>query len=290
MRESARIHAAKRDPLPAARGGGRACARPHATTGRSPRRIEMWITSSDRETETRDARSTTSSRTCTTGLRDASIPTLSSFCETRRRGRRVRASTDPCRGYARDVREASELGPRRPRHLPTMSREGDTASKALRTRDGNDLRQRDAGHEEATTVPTSSFATPASARVLDALTPGVPMVLLPYSADQPENAAPCAALGVAEVPPLLEMDPASLRKAIDTVLADDRYPGAARGLRPSALGLLDPNPGTLGHGASHAGQAKRVPWFPTRPDRTRAAAWRAPPRCASAPREPCRRP
>jgi UDP:flavonoid glycosyltransferase YjiC (YdhE family) len=76
--------------------------------------------------------------------------------------------------------------------------------------------------------------------VLDALTAGVPMVLLPYSADQPENAARCAALGVAEVLPLLEMDPGSLRKAIDTVLADDRYAGAARTVRQEIEAL----PGT----------------------------------------------
>jgi UDP:flavonoid glycosyltransferase YjiC (YdhE family) len=67
--------------------------------------------------------------------------------------------------------------------------------------------------------------------VLDALSVGVPLVLLPYSADQPENAARCATLGVAEVLPLLEMDAGSLRRAIDAVLGDGRYRRAARTLR-----------------------------------------------------------
>jgi UDP:flavonoid glycosyltransferase YjiC (YdhE family) len=67
--------------------------------------------------------------------------------------------------------------------------------------------------------------------VLDALSVGVPLVLLPYSADQPENAARCATLGVAEVLPLVDMDPGSLRRAIDAVLGDGRYRRAARTLR-----------------------------------------------------------
>jgi hypothetical protein len=76
--------------------------------------------------------------------------------------------------------------------------------------------------------------------VLDALSVGVPLVLLPYSADQPENAARCATLGVAEVLPLLEMDPGSLRRAIDAVLGDDRYRRAARALRSEIEELPGP--------------------------------------------------
>jgi len=42
-----------------------------------------------------------------------------------------------------------------------------------------------------------------SGTVMAALTHGLPMVIVPIMADQPENAERCAALGVAQVIPLV---------------------------------------------------------------------------------------
>lgn len=65
------------------------------------------------------------------------------------------------------------------------------------------------------------------ATVMDALIAGVPMVLTPITADQPENAERCDAMGVAEVLSYADVDAAGLRAAIDRVLAEDSYHEAA---------------------------------------------------------------
>jgi UDP:flavonoid glycosyltransferase YjiC (YdhE family) len=64
--------------------------------------------------------------------------------------------------------------------------------------------------------------------VMDALTAGVPMVLTPMTADQPDNAERCEAMGVAEVLSYQDVDAVELRSAIDRVLSDDRYRLAAQ--------------------------------------------------------------
>ena len=61
-----------------------------------------------------------------------------------------------------------------------------------------------------------------------ALTLGVPLVLVPISADQPLNAARCAAIGVGRVTDPRERTPAAIRAATQAVLADRRYRRAAQ--------------------------------------------------------------
>lgn len=77
--------------------------------------------------------------------------------------------------------------------------------------------------------------------VLDALSAGVPMVLTPYSADQPLNAARCEALGVAETLPFLEADADALRDRIVQVLEADAYRAAAQRIRNEILTLPGPD-------------------------------------------------
>lgn len=84
--------------------------------------------------------------------------------------------------------------------------------------------------------------------VMDALTAGVPMVLTPMTADQPENAERCEAMGVAEVLSYYDVEAVELRASIDRVLSDDRYRQAAQRARveieampgpPEAVVLLE---------------------------------------------------
>lgn len=66
-----------------------------------------------------------------------------------------------------------------------------------------------------------------SGGVTGALAQGVPMLLLPIGADQPANAARCAALGVARVLDPVECTPAAIGEAAQAVLADPAYGAAA---------------------------------------------------------------
>lgn len=74
-----------------------------------------------------------------------------------------------------------------------------------------------------------------SGTVMAALTHGLPLVVVPISADQPENATRCAALGVGRV-----VDPSAssagalagaVREAVRAVLADPRFGAAAGRMR-----------------------------------------------------------
>lgn len=67
-----------------------------------------------------------------------------------------------------------------------------------------------------------------SGGVIGALAHGVPMVLLPIGADQPANAARCAALGVARVLDPVSCSAAAIGAAARAVLADPAYGAAAR--------------------------------------------------------------
>lgn len=66
-----------------------------------------------------------------------------------------------------------------------------------------------------------------SGSVIGALAHGLPSVLIPMGADQPLNAARCAALGVARVLDAVQATPDTVREAVSTVLADPTYRRAA---------------------------------------------------------------
>lgn len=70
-----------------------------------------------------------------------------------------------------------------------------------------------------------------SGSVLGALAHGLPMVVIPMGADQPLNAARCAALGVAEVLDAATATPQSVREAVSRVLDDPIYRQAAERVR-----------------------------------------------------------
>ena len=67
-----------------------------------------------------------------------------------------------------------------------------------------------------------------SGTMLAALAAGIPMVIVPIAADQPDNAELCAAAGVASVIPLETIDAATAQAAIEAVLADPSYRHRAR--------------------------------------------------------------
>lgn len=79
-----------------------------------------------------------------------------------------------------------------------------------------------------------------SGGVIGALAHGVPMVLLPIGADQPANAARCAALGTARVLDPVSCSAAVLREAAQSVLADPAYRSAAAKLARQIAAMPDP--------------------------------------------------
>lgn len=83
---------------------------------------------------------------------------------------------------------------------------------------------------------------------LAALAAGLPLVMLPISADQPENAARCASLGAAAVVSPEERTPGAIRAAVREALADASYRRNAERVRdqiaalpglPHAVALLE---------------------------------------------------
>jgi UDP:flavonoid glycosyltransferase YjiC (YdhE family) len=70
-----------------------------------------------------------------------------------------------------------------------------------------------------------------SGTIMDALSLGRPLVLIPMAADQPENAQRCAALGVACVVGPDERTAGAIQAAVREVLSDKRYREAAGRLR-----------------------------------------------------------
>jgi UDP:flavonoid glycosyltransferase YjiC (YdhE family) len=65
---------------------------------------------------------------------------------------------------------------------------------------------------------------------MGALASGLPLVVMPITADQPQNAARCAALGVGRVVAPDERTPEGIRAAVREVLGDDTFRERARGL------------------------------------------------------------
>ena len=79
-----------------------------------------------------------------------------------------------------------------------------------------------------------------SGSVMGALAHGLPMVLIPMGADQPYNAARCAALGVARLLDAVEATPETVRASVATVLADPAYRRAAERLHDESAALPEP--------------------------------------------------
>ena len=76
--------------------------------------------------------------------------------------------------------------------------------------------------------------------VLTALDHGLPMVLIPFAADQPDNARRCAALGVAKAIAPEERTPEAIRAAIRAVLGNPSYRRNAERLREEMARLPGP--------------------------------------------------
>ncbi|KAE8762227.1 glycosyltransferase, partial [Georgenia thermotolerans] len=76
-----------------------------------------------------------------------------------------------------------------------------------------------------------------SGTVTAALTAGVPVVVLPMGADQPDNAARCAALGVGTVLDPVTVTPPQVRAAVGAVLTDPAFRRRAAALAAEAAAL-----------------------------------------------------
>jgi MGT family glycosyltransferase len=83
-------------------------------------------------------------------------------------------------------------------------------------------------HDEVLDRACSMVGHAGHGMVMRGLRHGVPMVLVPWSRDQPGVAARAAAMGVAEVVPRSECMPERLAAAVDRVMGEAGYPEAAR--------------------------------------------------------------
>ena len=73
-----------------------------------------------------------------------------------------------------------------------------------------------------------------------ALAHGLPVVVVPTGADQPANAARCAALGLGRVVPAAALTPEAVRAAVRAVLADPTYRRNTERLRDEMAALPGP--------------------------------------------------
>ncbi|HVG95961.1 MAG TPA: glycosyltransferase [Chloroflexota bacterium] len=97
-----------------------------------------------------------------------------------------------------------------------------------------------------------------SGTVTGALAAGLPLVVVPVAADQPENAARCAALGVGRVVPAAAVTPDAVRDAVRAVLADPSYRRNAARLRDEIAALPAPEVGIALLEALGAGRRRRA--------------------------------
>jgi MGT family glycosyltransferase len=79
-----------------------------------------------------------------------------------------------------------------------------------------------------------------SGSVMAALVQGLPLVLVPIAADQPENARRCSALGVARVVDEDTLNPAVARAAVADALGNPAYRNSAKRLRAEIERLPGP--------------------------------------------------
>jgi MGT family glycosyltransferase len=84
-----------------------------------------------------------------------------------------------------------------------------------------------------------------SGTVMAALVHGLPLVLVPIAADQPQNARRCDALGLATVLDVDRLDPTITRAAVWTVLAEPRYRQQAETVRAEIEALPGPEQAVL---------------------------------------------
>ena len=83
-----------------------------------------------------------------------------------------------------------------------------------------------------------------SGTMLAALSVGVPLIVMPVAADQPENADRCVAAGVGVTLGTAERDPASVRRAVELVLGTPEYAVAAGRVRDE-IRAMPPPPAVL---------------------------------------------
>ncbi len=79
-----------------------------------------------------------------------------------------------------------------------------------------------------------------SGSVLGALAHGLPLVLLPMGADQPQNAQRCAELGVGLALDVVDVTPEDVRSAVSDALSEPRYRAAAERVRDELAALPGP--------------------------------------------------
>ena len=80
-----------------------------------------------------------------------------------------------------------------------------------------------------------------SGTVMTALDHGLPMVIIPLAADQPDNARRCVTLGVARVVAADERSPRAIRDAVRAVLGDAGYRRRAMQMRAESERLPGPD-------------------------------------------------
>jgi UDP:flavonoid glycosyltransferase YjiC (YdhE family) len=85
-----------------------------------------------------------------------------------------------------------------------------------------------------------SISHGGSGSVIGALAHGLPMVLIPMGADQPQNAARCEALGAARVLDAVDATPEMIRQAVKEVLKNPTYRQAAEQMRAEIAALPQP--------------------------------------------------
>jgi len=79
-----------------------------------------------------------------------------------------------------------------------------------------------------------------SGTVTAALAHGLPLVVVPITADQPENAARCTALGLGRVVLPADLTPETARQAVQAVLGDPACRAAAARMRDAIAALPGP--------------------------------------------------